>query len=112
MLLGIRNDQRELSREIAQVVHHEGRQPVIGLELAILGETTIGLVLREVDRHVTTHHLQQVTVLEVRLEWRWRTRETTKPINESICVKGTIRRSPAVPRSGVLRMASGNERFP
>ena len=66
--LCVRDDQRQLRREIAQVVHHEGREPVIGLELATLGEPAVGLELRQVHGHVPAHHLEQVAVLVVRFE--------------------------------------------
>ena len=49
-------------------MHHERRQAVIGLELAALRESAIGVVLREMHGHVPAHHLEQVAILVVRLE--------------------------------------------
>ena len=57
MLLCIGDDQGELRREIAQIVHHEGREPVIRLELATLREAAVGLELREMHRDVPSHLL-------------------------------------------------------
>ena len=38
VLLGIRDDQRELRRQVLEIVHHERGQTVVGLELPALGQ--------------------------------------------------------------------------
>ena len=75
MPLRVRDDQRQLCGEVSQVVHHEGRETVVGLELAAFGQAAIGVELRDVHSHVTAHHLEQVAVLVVRFERLWRRRE-------------------------------------
>ncbi len=52
VLLGVRDDQRELGGEVLEVVHHERGQTMVGLELPALGQLAVGLVLREVRRDV------------------------------------------------------------
>ena len=64
MLHGIADHQRELRGAILQVVHHEGREPVVGFELADFGDAAVGFVLREQRRDVLSHGVQQVAILE------------------------------------------------
>ena len=56
-------DDVELRDRVLQVVHHEGGQPVVGLELAALRQLAIGVVLRDVRRDVPAHRLEQIAIL-------------------------------------------------
>ena len=49
---GVRHDQLQLRHRVLQIVHHERREAVVGLELPALGQPAIRLVLREMRRHV------------------------------------------------------------
>ena len=60
-------------------MHHEGRQPTVGLELPILGELAVRLLLGKVRRHVSPHGHQQVAVLVGEFERRRRPRQYDKP---------------------------------
>ncbi len=60
--LRVGDDELELRDRVLQVMHHEGRQPVVGFELTALGQATVGVLLRDVGGDVPAQGLQQVAI--------------------------------------------------
>ena len=72
MLLGVPHDQLQLRDRVLQVVHQEGSEPVVGLELPAFGEALVGLVLGDDGGDVPADRLQEVAVLPGQVEGRRR----------------------------------------
>ena len=61
---GIGDQQLQLRHGILEIVHDEGREAVVGVELAALGELFVGAPLRELYGDVAAHGLEQVEIFE------------------------------------------------
>jgi hypothetical protein len=67
--LGIAQHQGHLGHQVFQIMHHEGRHAIEGIELAGLDERLSGLHAGKVAGRLPTRHLQQIEHFPVYITW-------------------------------------------